>query len=304
MSEKYYSEQEEVKNKKDSANRKGINIGLILFIIGLILAIIGGLICHNTDLNKYFKTKNYEDSLSGSSVKNISIESNFGDMIIKKGTGEDIIIDAKNVSEHFKAEVTGDTLVINAPKTKSFFISVPWFQSVKTITEITLPEREYNNFIITNGLGDIEFSGLKTDSMTFQSGTGDIRLTDMTLGDTNIKNGTGDINITNVTGGPFTISMGTGDLTATGIKSKKLLDIDGGVGDINIIGAETGGLNIDTGTGDTTFKGTVNGNIDIDAGVGDIEVALTNPESDFGINGKYTMKIDKGVGEKEVTYNN
>ena len=258
MSEKYYSEQEEAKSGKDSADRKGINIGLILFIIGLVLAIIGGLICHNTDLNKYYKTRNFEESFSASNVKNITFDNNVGDIVIKKSAGKDITVTATNVSEEFKAEVVGDTLTVSSPKTKNYWLSVPWFGKGEVKTVIDLPEKEYEKLTIDGGVGDIELSDLKMNDIYFEAGTGDIRLTNMTCGDTTIKNGTGDINIKNTSGGLFNINMGTGDLTANGFKCKKLLNIDSGVGDINITGAETGGLDIDTGTGDITFSGTVN----------------------------------------------
>lgn len=304
MSEKYYSDQEEIRKAKKSDDRRGINIGLILFIIGLILAIIGAVFCHNTDLNKYYKTKDYENSFSASSVKNIDFENNVGDVIIKKAPGSDITITAKTVSEDFKAEVTGDTLVINSPKTKHYWLSVPWFNPENTRVEIALPEKEYDRLTINGGVGDIELSELKLKTISFETGTGDVKFTDITGEDVIINNGVGDFVINKLSCDLFTIDTGTGDIKANGIKCRKVLDIDSGVGDITITDSEAGGLQVDTGTGNTTFKGTINGNIDIDAGVGDVELALTNPETDFGKSGRYTMTIDKGVGEKEVTYNN
>ena len=304
MSEKYYNDQEEMTRTEKASGKRGINPGLVIFVFGLILTVIGGIICHNTDLDKYYDAVNYNNKFSASDVKNIHIDNTYSDVTIKKSSGNDIIIDATNVPEKFTAEIAGDTLTINSPKSKNTFISVPWFSEKESSVEISLPDKEYNELIYKSGVGDTRISDVRFDTVSLSSGTGDDDLISMECGELTIQKGVGDLRINDLSCVSCRIDAGTGDINAENFRCKKLLDADSGAGDIDFINAETGGIKFDTGTGDISFRGKINGNIDIDAGVGDIEMALKNPESDFGKNGKYTMTIDKGVGEKEITYNN
>ena len=305
MSEKYYSEQEEINTKaKKSSSGKVIIIGLVLFLTGLVLTTIGGFMCRNTDMNKYYKTADFDNTFSVSDVKNISVDIDNCDIIIKKSLDKDIKVTARSVPEDYKAAVTGDTLTISAPKSKHTQISMSLFFDFDPHIEVALPEKDYEKLNVIGGVGDIDLSDLKFNYVVYNTGTGDNKINNLTCKDMEIINGVGDNKFTNITCESCKLTAGTGDLEVININTAKELRIESGVGEIEMSGAEIGGLYIETGTGDTDFAGTVNGNIYIEAGTGDLDIALTNPESDFGSNGKYTMTIDKGVGEKNITYNN
>ena len=305
MSEKYYSEQDEIRRKTEKSTSKAVIItGLVMFIAGLILAVIGGIICHNTDLNKYYETADFNNTFSVSDVNNISIDMENCDITIKKTNEKDIRVTATSVSEKYKAELSGDTLMISSPKTKNFMVNITLFTNIDPKVEIALPEKEYEKLDLRSGVGDIDMSDLKFGDIIFNTGTGDNELNNITCGKMDITCGVGDSEISNITCDSCSFAAGTGDMEIRNITSKGELRIKSGVGDTDISGAEVGGFSFETGTGDTEFAGTVNGNIKVDAGVGDIELALTNPESDFGAGGKYTMSIEKGTGDKKITYNN
>lgn len=303
MSEKYYNDGSGAAViEKNRGN--GVNGGLIIFLIGLILTSVGAFMCHNTDLNKYYETKDYNVAFSADKVKNISIDNGIGDFEIMKSSGKDVEIIGGNVSEDFTAELSGDTIIITAPGTKHFWLSIPFLTTKTTKVEIKLPEKEYNKLTMEGGIGDFELSDAKFKEITLSGGTGDCKVNKISCEKIYIENGTGDLKVEDVKCDSCTFNSGTGDVKIADIDTKGVLSVDSGTGDLNIANVVSNGLNIQKGTGDTHFLGTVNGNIEIEAGVGDLDIALTNPETDFGKSGKYTMSIDKGVGDKEISYNN
>ena len=303
MSDKYYFEGADAA-AANKESKRGVNSGLILFLIGVALTSVGGFMCHNTDLNKYLKTKDYNNAFKADKVQNLYIDNSVGDFDIKKGSGNEIKVVGTDVAEDFTAELSGDTLNISSPRTKKFIINVPMLTYKNTRVEITLPEKEYEALTIKGGVGDIDLSDVKFGDITYETGTGDNDFKNVTCDTFNIANGTGDNKINNLTCNTFKFIAGTGDMTFSDIDCKGVMDIESGVGDTKITNTVLGGFDLNTGTGDFEFEGTINGDITIDSGVGDLEMALTNPETDFGKNGKYKMSIDKGTGDKDITYNN
>ncbi|MBR1824559.1 MAG: DUF4097 family beta strand repeat protein [Ruminococcus sp.] len=304
MAEKYFNENEEMNAMEKAAQKHSVNAGLILFIIGFIMTLVGGLYCYNTDLHKYFKTMDYSSSYDASKAENISIELGSGDLNIIKTTDKQIKIDAKNVPEDFKAEMVGDTFTVKSTKVKSFWLAVPYLTSQNTRVDIYVPEKEYNKLFINSGAGDIRTADMKFKDVELKKGAGDYDIAKINCDTLKLTTGAGDNKFTDINCGSFSIEAGAGDLTIETLNCKGVMDIESGAGDLEISNAVTGGFKLDKGAGDATFNGTVNGDIKIDSGAGDLEINLTNPETDFGKKGKYTMTIDKGVGDKEVTYNN
>ena len=95
MSEKYYNDANGSDINANESKKGGINAGLIILLLGMVTTTTGIIMCKNTDMNKYFKTKEYNTSVAADKVANINIESKFGDYTIKKGSGKEITIDAK-----------------------------------------------------------------------------------------------------------------------------------------------------------------------------------------------------------------
>lgn len=304
MSEKYFSEHETMNSSSENAKKSGVNIGLIIFIVGFVTAVIGGFFCYNTDLHKYHKTADFNNTFSASDVKNINIDGSVGNFTIVKTTDKEISVIAKNVPEKYTAEVKNDTLSISTSNPKSFWLQVPFLTYTTPKVEIYLPEKEYEKLFLKSGGGDVEISDLTFKDATFESGAGDKNIHDFTCDKIALKSGAGDSELNNIKCKSMTVNKGAGDMNADGINCDGILTLKTGAGDSTMINTVTGGFNLVTGAGDLRFAGTINGDIDIDSGAGDLTIELTNPESDFGKNGKYSMKIDKGAGDKEITYNN
>ena len=305
MSEKYYNDANGSDINANESKKGGINAGLIILLLGMVTTTTGIIMCKNTDMNKYFKTKEYNTSVAADKVANINIESKFGDYTIKKGSGKEITIDAKGVAEDFTAELKGDTLNITSEKkAANFWISFPMLTYQSCKVEIVLPEKQYDSLIINDGTGDLNLESLKIKEIVSKNGTGDKEFNNITCDTLNVTNGTGDSKIEDLTCVSCKFSSGTGDVDFDNINCKEEIEVELGTGDTTIENSVCSGFNAEHGTGDFTFSGTVNGDIKIKSGVGDLEVNLTNPETDFGKNGKYKMSIEKGVGDKEITYNN
>ncbi len=117
--------------------------------------------------------------------------------------------------------------------------------------------------------------------------------------------GAGNVNIEKLWAGTFDIDCGAGSLFVSEANVFTELKLEGGAGSIKILDSELESLRADLGAGSFFFGGTMYGNINLECGAGKVELALTNPESDFvGSSAKYSIKVDRGVGSYSVTYNN
>lgn len=75
------------------------------------------------------------------------------------------------------------------------------------------------------------------------------------------------------------------------------LELDVGVGALQVASLSAGELDIDCGTGKVEYCGQVSGNIEIDCGVGHVAAELLNAEADFGGN------VSCGVGKVTIGKN-
>ena len=108
-----------------------------------------------------------------------------------------------------------------------------------------------------------------------------------------VDSGVGTLNMNSIYCEKLDIDCGVGNVEGTNIKAEKA-DIDGGVGDIILKDAEFEGLELDGGIGDVTFTGKLLGNTDISTGMGDAELNIKGNRDD------YNIKIDSGVGSVKV----
>lgn len=121
----------------------------------------------------------------------------------------------------------------------------------------------------------------------------------------NLDLGAGDTTINDLNISKIDIDCGSGDLDITNVETDQVLNIDGGTGSMDISNSTLGGINADFGVGKFNFDGTINGDIDIECGIGDVNIELTNSADDFnGSGSKYSLKVDKGIGKFNISYNN
>ena len=228
--------------------------------------------------------KNYQSGVEGEmmiydDIKNLKVDFDYGEMIIKTGDVDDIKVDAHNViTERFQYEENGDTLRIKYDR--GFNISFFGGFSPDTKIEITFPK-----------------------SMTFE--------------DVDINNGAGKMTIEDITADKLTVENGAGEMIINNVTVTGRLDIDGGVGAITVNDTVCGSIDADIGVGQLTFTGEVNGDGIIDSGIGAVYMTLygnrddydfktdngigkiTTPGSNSGA--KYTFRVSSGIGEVKIT---
>ena len=214
-------------------------------------------------------------------IKNLDIDVGLAELYLTTGSGDDIDIRTENTKENcFKYRVSGDTLKISY---NTNFIQIFGIYNGAKIY-VTIPENiQFEDVKVHNGVGTMSVSGINAHYLEIGTGTG---------------------------AAYFDV------ITADKIK------VDSGVGELKITNAVAEELNMDSGVGKTTYQGEVHGDIDIDSGVGEVVLTLKGDESDYRFNidkglgdvslngnscsgnfgsGKYTVKIDSGVGAVRIT---
>lgn len=272
-------------------------VGASLVAFGIILVIIasciGGASVFNTFKSGFYINSSgihingsddytdKEDSVMNSgSIKNLKVDFDYGEMVIRTGNVEEIKVETQNINQNrFKYRVDGDTLDIGYDRGWSIGF-LGFSVSSRSRIEITVPE-----------------------SMTFEK--------------VEIDNGAGKMTVEGITADRLNVENGAGDMTINSVTVTDRLDIDGGVGAIFVSDTVCGGIDADIGVGQLTFTGEVNGDGKIDSGVGAVHMTLYGDRSDYdfrtdsgigqvitpGSNSgaKYTFNVSSGVGEVRIT---
>ncbi len=254
-------------NKKSPVGR-GLSIAsLAVLVFGVVLLVIGIIYYNNTDMSKYYKLTDVDRNVDAGSINDVKISCPAGKLTIGRSSDSQIHISGSAPEELVIS--TDGKLDIKVDSDFGFDLGlVSWDKSGFGSCDLTvlLPDKTYETFKLEGGAGEVVVEDLSCKDAD--------------------------------------IDFGAGELNIKGINVKNELTLDGGVGDINITDAYTGGLDFDCGVGEVDFAGRVEGDIDIDCGVGSCNVSLANPRSDFGSGGKYSIKTDSGVGRIKITYGN
>jgi hypothetical protein len=259
---------------------------IICLILGAILFLTGLILYYNTDNSKYLDLKDYNETFDASDVTKLDLDISLADLTITQSDDNDIHINATDVPEEFTADVSNSTFSTRFNKKRGFYLNLFSFigkANINPSVEIKLPEKQYQSFILDMGAGDATIEEINCGNFKMECGAGKVECK-------NIYCTSGDID------------CGAGEVIINNIKCKEPLMVDGGAGEVRISGT-IGGIDLDQGVGEFVFTGTINGDIDADGGVGELKFNLTNPASDFGENGKYSIDIDSGIGSSSVNYN-
>ena len=323
--------------EKKSAGKNGMKpsnkIALAMMGSGLILFGIGA-VFFNMKIDKIKAMKNdvvnsksIAETFNAKDIENITVDTSALDITFKKSPDGKIHVNSDNAPEDLNVKSEGKELIITSKKhgwhgiKELVYDLIAWDENYNIVVQ--LPEKQYDIFKLDLGAGDTDISDVKCNVFTIDDGAGDVDISSFECKTLEIDSGAGDIEMRNVncdtlqldlSAGNFTgeqiacntadVDNGAGDFKAERLQCRGTLKLDTAAGDAKINNSVSGGIECDNGSGDFTFSGTINGNINIDSGVGDIKFSLTNPESDFSKNGgKYTMRIDSGVGETEIEYN-
>ena len=253
-----------------------------------------------------------------------------GDIIIKKGTTNEIKVDGRWDEDEVSVSVshTGKSLTI---KEKSRGNNT---DSDASNWVLIVPDGL--NLDVNSGTGSLEIAGMEGD-LDANTGTGEISISDME-GRFNINSGTGGIEINNSSGkfdlnsgtsdvivmnasGKFSANSGTGDVQFKTVNPTGNSSLNSGTGDVEFIvdSAISADLSLSSGTGDAVldFRGNkVEGDFDMKCGlqrgkiiapfkfdserkVGQRGNGHIEKEARIG-NGDYDLEISTGTGKAEV----
>lgn len=104
-----------------------------------------------------------------------------------------------------------------------------------------------------------------------------------------LDGGVGNIDLENLTADHLDIDAGVGDIKGFQITASSA-DIDGGTGNIKFTSSAFGNTEIDSGVGNVIFSGTLQGHASIDCGVGNTELSLSDSRE------SYYLSLEKGLG--------
>lgn len=262
----------DVKDKKyTGAKKKSIFtfISVSLIVIGAAMIVVGGIYCRSLDLKSYISKDLVEvsEEIDGSEITSVDIEVGAGDIFVGRSEDGQVHLKGKLPSA-YEIKESGGKLRLVPGMQLDFnlfgFNKNDIFNFADLKMELYLPDKEYEEFNLDVGAGEITIEGIKCKKVRIDTGAGEVNVD---------------------------------DITCSG-----MLKADTGAGEIDITNAVTGGLDLDVGAGEIRYAGEVNGDIDADCGVGDCQIDLTNSEEDYSK--KYTIKTDVGLGDVKVSYGN
>lgn len=256
----------------DRIKRSTAPFFIVLMIIGVIILIAGIVLWYNTDMSKYSKTCDIDETYSGNAV-NVEIQYHYGNFTLNRSSDDKIHVMGKNIPEGIKIDAEGDKFCLKYEERNIFGLNGVLFDKSSDDIElvVSLPEKDYNKVEIDSGAGNVKICDLNYNDFDIDAGAGNIDIQ----------------RIYCVGGGTTELDLGAGN---TEIKDSMVKDIDA-----------------DLGAGDFSFEGDAAGKIDIDCGVGDCEITLEKPEEMYSFhgdmknkygssNGEYDVYVDTGVG--------
>lgn len=118
---------------------------------------------------------------------------------------------------------------------------------------------------------------------------------DFTFGSVEIETGAGVVEIERLSASELTMALGAGKVTIKELTASASVDIDGGAGELNILGGTLKDLDFDMGVGEFNLRSKLLGSCDLDMGVGEANLTLIGTPDDY--------KIDFSTGLGSVRYN-
>lgn len=103
--------------------------------------------------------------------------------------------------------------------------------------------------------------------------------------------GLGEVNLQDVSTKKMAMETGVGKVTIQNIHVIEETNLDGGVGKFTILSGEMNNLDFDMGMGSSEITAQITGNSKIDAGIGKLEVTLMDEKEN------YAIQVEKGIGK-------
>lgn len=269
--------------------QKVVKYCAIAFAIFLSVTIIGGIVSAIVAFTGIFDggssvgVTNINQSFDN--VKGIIIDHGLGNLNIKEGQSEKVEVIGQNVSDKLVVEKNfNGNLIIREDSDFFGWLNRNGFKHT-TITVYLPTDFIAEEFEINAGAGNIDISALKTnklklnagagnitgdnivaDKVNIEGGVGDIKLRNIDFTDTDVDSGVGNLYLAGIIKGDnkFDCGVGNTDLDVTGTLDDYNLDVEKGLGSINIDGKKYSDINWNNATAENTLN--------VSGGVGNINI--------------------------------
>lgn len=242
---------------------------------------------HRKEHGRETVCKQKTNQIASANIQKIDLQMKTRNIIIKSG-------DVESIS--YEGILDTDEIKVDQEKLKIEDHSKLLKNVNKNVTlEIIIPNRLIHEIEVENKTGDVTLQGIETNELSLELGVGDIELEEVTIhSETEIKGGTGNIQVKDST-----------------FYSK--FDIEEGAGDIAFIGELMGNVKINCGIGDVKLEvdnHRDNYHIVAEGGVNSLKIdgekmggSLATQYNDNYENNRFDMKLEVGVGDVQVNFN-
>ncbi|WMJ90037.1 DUF4097 family beta strand repeat-containing protein [Anaerocolumna sp. MB42-C2] len=252
-------------------------------ITGIVTAVfsITGVLSNTSNRNLIDINKSFEN------VKSLSVDHGIGNLNIESGSGNNVEVNASNVTDDFVVEksfsgelrvkskfnfwnfIGGNNGVNDKSKITIYIPEGFTFDRVKLDAgagNIDIDSVQTEKLDINAGAGNIEGSKIIAEQVKLDGGVGEINFNEVKFTDSDIDSGVGNIKLQGVLYGKNKIECGVGGVTLDLDQSSDdfRLSVDKGLGSIYINGEKYSDLKWNNRTADNV--------LDVDGGVGDIDI--------------------------------
>lgn len=226
-------------------------------------------------------------SMDFTDVSQLDISHELGKLNLKVGSG--FRVEARNVSDGFRANLSNGTLVIgNSTHIKKLL----WFDfgtsRSKSVVNVYVPKDFVADRIkIDSGFGNMSLEDISAEDLIIDAGVGNIKGSNLSAKKVEIDGGVGEVDFTNVNFTDLDLNHGVGNIKIDGVILGKS-EIDGGIGGIK--------LGVRGAREDYAIR--------ISAGLGRVRVNGKKFNSDYNdtYNADNIIKIDGGLGEVDLVF--
>lgn len=258
-------------------------VGIISAIVGLVLNIIAAI----TGLPFLGNQKRVGVAYDLYGVESLDVDHDAGNLIIK--SGDTFRVEGENVPEGFKAEVAEDgTLKVYVQNKHRFlWFDFGGFGSFRSKVTVYLPE----DFVaeearLDTGFGNVSVEALRAEELTISAGAGNFKGNDIVADKAKLDGGLGNFTLTGVSLGDAHIDCGLGNFKLEG----ELL------GD-NKIDCGIGGITLDL------IGNREDYSLDVDAGIGSVNVNGEKLSGSYNsADAEHSLKVDGGIGQVNIDF--
>ena len=292
-----------------------LKLGLIAFIIGLIVALVGlATVGFDFKALSNAKTETISSTFENeAAINKITIDARTSNVyVIFSDTAEKLSATyTVKCYKNSEKQITSIIETVNEShltlvEERSFFGIINLWSLEETKIEITVPKSRAIALDVNITTGDTTVTGMATPApIKVDATTGDITIDTVAANKIELESSTGDIRITNATCSSIEAEIGTGDIAISSVVCEGEIDVETSTGALLLRDVTAGAIMREGTTGDTEIRGAVktksficdvnsgdieceDGKLDaekilIEATTGDVELNLVRDQSEYEI---------------------